>query len=209
MLAHSSFGQVIERGEMNFPRFFPIPRTETDAVHVILRDTAFQPLGRCSHRWLYTKRRQTCTKGGQRMAEPTGKGYQRQTEAKLPSENQREVQNAYNSHDSATVHPIVAYYKSTECREYVNTEAYPDNPVSAAMFYRPRNVKCKVPAKCVGCLCEYCENLQRKIEAINRINKEHSRIHISYRTMCPKSTGWAYDRPEYIARTCDKYGTLT
>ena len=29
---------------------------------------------------------------------------------------------------------------------------------------------------------------------------------LSHSTMCPKPTGWAYHRPEYIARTCDKCG---
>ena len=169
---------------MNFPRFFPIPRTETDAVHVILRDAAFQLLGRCSQRWLYTTRHPICTKGGQRLAGPTGKGFQRQTEVKLLCENQREVQNAYYSHDSATVHPIVAYYKCTEFHENVKyTEAYLDNPVSAAMFYRcrPRNVKSKMQAKYVGCLCEYCENLQLNIEAINRIKPGTFKEHMSCR----------------------------
>ena len=34
-------------------------------------------------------------------------------------ENQREVQSAFYSHDSATVHPVVAYYTCTECLEPV------------------------------------------------------------------------------------------
>ena len=86
--------------------------------------------------------------------------------------NQREVQSAYYSHDSITVYPILAYYKCTECLEYVKyTDAYANNPVTAATFYRcrPRNVKYKVRVKYVGCLCEYSEKLQLKIEAINCI----------------------------------------
>ena len=47
-----------ERGEMNFPRFCLNPETETDVARVILRDTAFQTLGRCNHRWLYTTKPQ-------------------------------------------------------------------------------------------------------------------------------------------------------
>ena len=56
--------------------------------------------------------------------------------------------------------------KCTECLEYVKyTDAYADNPLTAATFYRcrPRNVKYKVRVKYVGCLCEYCEKLQLKI----------------------------------------------
>ena len=85
------------------------------------------------------------------------------------------------------------------------TEAHPDN-----LFYRcrPRNVKTKAKAKYMGHLCEYCENLQLKIEAINHIKPGTFKdtYELSHNTiiLCTKSTGWAHHRPECIARTCDK-----
>ena len=109
------------------------------------------------------------------------------------------------------MYPILAYYKCTECLEYVKyTDAYADNPVTAATFYRcrPRNVKSKVRVKYVGCLCEYCENLQLKIEAINCIKPGTFKetYELPHSTMCPKPTGWAYHRPECIEQTCDTCG---
>ena len=72
VLAHSSFGHVVERGEMNFPWFCHIPGTETDAAHVILRDTASQAAGQMVvykaanlyERWTKTGRtnRKKCSK---------------------------------------------------------------------------------------------------------------------------------------------------
>ena len=41
VLAHSAFGQVMERGEMNLPWPCPLPGTDTVAPHVILGDAAF------------------------------------------------------------------------------------------------------------------------------------------------------------------------
>ena len=41
VLAHSAFSQVMERGEMNFPRSCPLPGSDTVAPHVILGDAAF------------------------------------------------------------------------------------------------------------------------------------------------------------------------
>ena len=41
VLAHSTFGQVMERGEMNFPPPAPIPGTGIVLPHVIVDDAAF------------------------------------------------------------------------------------------------------------------------------------------------------------------------
>ena len=69
-------------------------------------------------------------------------------------------------------------------------------------------MKTKAQAKYVGCLCEYCENLQLKIEAINHVKPGTFKdlYELSHSTMCAKPTGWAYHRPECITRTCGKCG---
>ena len=69
-------------------------------------------------------------------------------------------------------------------------------------------MKTKAKAKYMGRLCEYCENLQLKIEAINHIKpgtfKDTYELSHSTIILCSKSTGWAHRCHECIARTCDK-----
>ncbi|XP_033630608.1 uncharacterized protein LOC117292604 [Asterias rubens] len=87
---------------------------------------------------------------------------------------------------------------------------HPDQPVSAGIFYslRPKNVKTKAQAKYVGCLCEYCENINLKIEAVNSIHKGTFKdgYDVIRTTMCPKPPGCDFNHPSCITRKCTKCG---
>ena len=90
------------------------------------------------------------------------------------------------------------------------TKAHPENPVSATIFYmhRPIHVKCKSAAKYNGCLCEYCENINLKIQAINRLEPGtfKDEYDLAACTMCAKPNSLKFNRPQCIRRKCDKCG---
>ncbi|XP_071507484.1 uncharacterized protein [Diadema antillarum] len=90
------------------------------------------------------------------------------------------------------------------------TKAHPDNPVSAGMFYsyRPKHVKTRGQAKYIGCLCEYCENINLKIQAINSLHKGTFKdgYDVVKATMCPKPPEWDFNHHSCISRKCKKCG---
>ena len=90
------------------------------------------------------------------------------------------------------------------------TKAHPEHPVSATTFYmqRPVHVKDKPGAKYVGCLCEYCENISLKVQAINKLQPGTFRneYDVAACTMCKKPSGEKFFRPQCIQRKCRKCG---
>lgn len=93
----------------------------------------------------------------------------------------------------------------------------PNQQVSLSSFaaLRPHHVKTKQQAKYVGCLCEYCENVQLKVNAINvhlsaiSARGEHVKdiFQLSNITLCPKSdSADQFYHPSCIKRECDKCG---
>ena len=90
-------------------------------------------------------------------------------------------------------------------------KAHPENQVCASIFYkyRPRYVKTKKEAKyIIGCLCEYCENIELKVLCINRhmpgIFKDV--YDISASTMCRKESNQKFHHPDCINRKCEACG---
>ena len=91
-------------------------------------------------------------------------------------------------------------------------KANPENQVCASSFYdnRPRHVKTKREAKYVGCLCEYCENIELKIACINR-HIPGARVFkdvysISNSTLCSKQPHQKFHHPDCINHKCNTCG---
>ena len=73
---------------------------------------------------------------------------------------------------------------------------------------RPVHVKDKSGAKYEGCLCEYCENISLKVQAINKLQPGTFRneYDLAACTMCEKPSGEKFFRPQCIQRKCRKCG---
>ena len=90
--------------------------------------------------------------------------------------------------------------------------AHPQNKVGASSFYahRPKHVKTKREANYIGCLCEYCENIELKVKCINHNTSGPRSIKdvygISNSTMCPKQSGQPFHHPDCLQRKCVKCG---
>ncbi|PIK36573.1 hypothetical protein BSL78_26595 [Apostichopus japonicus] len=95
-------------------------------------------------------------------------------------------------------------------------KCYPDGQVSFSTFskLRPSHVKTKQQAKYSGCLCEYCENIQLKINSANAqlsaIDAHSQHVKDPYAltsfTLCEKSTGEEFHKLICIMRECDTCG---
>ena len=77
---------------------------------------------------------------------------------------------------------------------------------------RPRHIIPYAKTKMVGCLCEYCENVNIKLEVINRAAVGHPDCKIPDKysmvefTMCGRQEGHEYHSASCIRRQCDICG---
>ena len=94
-------------------------------------------------------------------------------------------------------------------------KAHPDVNIRGSKFAQlhPRYVKLQQKPQLVGCMCEYCANIQIKLKTLNShlaaAHLESIKDHyaLSELTLCPKQDDQKYHHPKCIARTCKKCGT--
>ncbi|KAJ8046204.1 hypothetical protein HOLleu_04813 [Holothuria leucospilota] len=138
----------------------------------------------------------------------------------IPQETRQLVQDFYETHSNQIPDKKLVSKKTGKARHVLEgtiaklhteyNKLHPDNKVSAAMFYklRPKNVKTRSEGKYIGCLCEYCENLQLKIDVIN--NQQPGAFKdlydLSQSTMCEKPQGSKFNDLSCITRKCDECG---
>lgn len=86
----------------------------------------------------------------------------------------------------------------------------PDHRIGTTSFYRlrPKHVKLRSQAKYIGCLCEYCENINLKMSLINHTQPGTFRnlYDVSDSTMCSKPIDSEFHIPACIKRECGECG---
>lgn len=105
--------------------------------------------------------------------------------------------------------PVATVYRNFK-------KKHPNVTIGSSSFYaiRPKHIKLASAIKYRGCLCEYCTNVDLKIDAINHVahannmkSKFHGVYHLSKMTMCDKTGSQKYNKRACILRECSKCGT--
>ena len=131
----------------------------------------------------------------------------------------REVKSFYESNSIQLPYKKLVSKKTGKPRHIMETsiaalhekyqKAHPDKKVSPSQFYvlRPRHVRPMAEAKYNGCLCEYCENINLKISALQRFHPHRINMYsLVNSTMCPKQDGSQFHQPKCIQRQCSDCG---
>lgn len=72
---------------------------------------------------------------------------------------------------------------------------------------RPKYVKVKSKQPMNQCLCEYCLNVELKIKAVGTKVGFSTKFDVLNATLCERSVGNRYHKPECINRTCSLCGS--
>ena len=95
-------------------------------------------------------------------------------------------------------------------------ERNPDLRVCRSLFYRsrPSHIKSPTQAKYRGCLCDYCQNINLKLQIMNQHLQEKGKSekkitdhrHVAALTVCVKENGRRYHNAKCIQRQCTNCG---
>ena len=95
-------------------------------------------------------------------------------------------------------------------------ERNPDLRVCRSLFYRsrPSHIKSPTQAKYRGCLCDYCQNINLKLQIMDQHLQEKGKSekkitdhrHVAALTVCVKEDGRRYHNAKYIQRECTNCG---
>ena len=87
-----------------------------------------------------------------------------------------------------------------------------DMSLSSFQKHRPKHIDVADKTKLRQCACEYCVNIEYKINALNKFPRSKAancnikdKYHLSDITLCPQPSR-KYPRPECIQRTCEYCG---
>ncbi|XP_072172303.1 uncharacterized protein [Diadema setosum] len=164
----------------------------------------------------YRLQRQACKRFGVNK-KLINKKLSKQGRPKVNLETVKQVHEFYEVNSSEMPDKRLVSKKTRKPRRIIDTsiailheqynKTYPDQQVCSSSFYalRPKHVSTKRQAKYHGCLCEYCENLQLKLEVLANV-KLRTVYDVANATLCPKPSASAFHRPTCLERKCGNCG---